>query len=125
MKRLIYGLASAAFLAALAVPAGAQRVSSLSAEVREFVAVDAPIVALTGVRVIDGTGAPPRNDQTILIRNQLIVSIGPSARVAVPHEVRRGAGPHVHVLAPAQHDLEDGRERLRCHVHRDERGRSG
>jgi hypothetical protein len=38
-------------------------------------------------------------------------------------KVRRRAGPTMHVLAPAQDDLEDGRERLRRHVHRDERRR--
>jgi hypothetical protein len=35
----------------------AQPVTRLSDEVLEFVSVDAPVVALTHVRVIDGTGA--------------------------------------------------------------------
>ena len=35
-----------------------------SAEVRSFIKVDAPVVALTHVRVVDGTGAPAREDQT-------------------------------------------------------------
>ncbi len=34
---------------------------------REWVTVDAPIVALTHVQVVDGTGAPPQQDQTIII----------------------------------------------------------
>jgi len=43
---------------------------------RGFVAVQAPVVALTHVRVIDGTGAPARADQTILVRDGKIAAIG-------------------------------------------------
>jgi enamidase len=50
--------------------------------VRQFVKVDAPVVALAHVRVIDGTGAPARDNQTVLIRDGLIAAIGPD--VAVP-----------------------------------------
>ncbi len=45
---------------------------------KEFVSVGAPIVALTGVRVIDGTGSAPREDQTLVLRDGLIAeAIGP------------------------------------------------
>ena len=37
---------------------------NLSPEVQKFVKVDAPVIALTHVRVIDGTGAAAREDQT-------------------------------------------------------------
>ena len=50
--------------------------------VRPFVKVDAPVVALTHVRVIDGTGAPARADQTVVIRDGNIAAIGPN--VAIP-----------------------------------------
>src|SRR5206468_4262671 len=50
-----------------------------------FITVDAPVVALTHARVIDGTGAPPRENQTILIRNGVIAEVGESARV-IPGE---------------------------------------
>ena len=49
--------------------------------VRAFIKVDAPVVALTNVRVIDGTGAPARANQTIVIRGSDIAEIGDSARV--------------------------------------------
>jgi imidazolonepropionase-like amidohydrolase len=52
--------------------------------VKGFIKVDAPVVALTHVRVIDGTGAPARTDQTIVIARGLIDRIGPSAQTAVP-----------------------------------------
>ena len=35
--------------------------------VRGFIRIDAPVIALTNVRVIDGTGAPARANQTIVI----------------------------------------------------------
>ncbi len=51
---------------------------------QEFIAVDAPVVALTNVKVIDGTGAPAVTNQTILIRGERIVEVGPSRSVDVP-----------------------------------------
>jgi imidazolonepropionase-like amidohydrolase len=47
--------------------------------VRPFIAVDEAVVALTGARVIDGTGAPARDGQTLVIRNGNIASIGTAA----------------------------------------------
>ena len=47
-----------------------------AAGVRQFVKVDAPVVALTHVRVIDGTGAPARADQTVVIRDGYIAAVG-------------------------------------------------
>jgi enamidase len=61
--------------------------------VREFVAVDAAVVALTNVRVIDGTGAPARAGQTLVLRQGIIEAMGPSATTAVP------AGAHTLDLA--------------------------
>ena len=37
---------------------------------------------------IDGTGAPAKNDQTILIRGEKIAAVGPAASVAVPADAR-------------------------------------
>ncbi len=66
--------------------------SELAPGVRSFVAVDAPVVALVGVRVVDGTGAPPQDDQTVVIRDGLIHAVGPRGEVAVPE------GAEVHAL---------------------------
>jgi imidazolonepropionase-like amidohydrolase len=46
--------------------------------------VDAPTVALTHVRVIDGTGAAPAEDQTVVIANGKIAAVGTAATVKVP-----------------------------------------
>ena len=67
----------------LVAPLHAQR-PSLSAAVRQFVRVDTSLLALTNVRVIDGTGAPSREQQTIVIRDGVIAALGPSASVAIP-----------------------------------------
>jgi hypothetical protein len=55
---------------------------------RQFVRVEAPAVALTHVRVIDGTGAAPLEDQTVVISGGRIQSIGPSAAAQVPAGAR-------------------------------------
>ncbi len=49
-----------------------------------FISVNAPVVALTHVRVIDGTGAAPREDQTIVIRDGNIAALGDAPRTATP-----------------------------------------
>lgn len=68
---------------AASTPLAAQR-QAVTPGIRDFVSVDAPVVALTHVRVIDGTGAPPRDDQTIVMREGVIETIGPAAATAVP-----------------------------------------
>jgi imidazolonepropionase-like amidohydrolase len=57
---------------------------TLSPEVREFVKVDAPVVALEHVRVIDGTGGPARLDQTVILEKGKIQSVSESAHADVP-----------------------------------------
>jgi len=61
---------------------------SLSPQVRRFVQVDAPVIALRHVRVIDGTGAPPREDQTLLLRDGRIAALGDEGKVTVPDSAR-------------------------------------
>jgi len=46
--------------------------------------VDAPVVALVHVRVIDGTGAAPRADQTIVLRDGMIDALGDAGKVKIP-----------------------------------------
>ncbi|MDQ6611167.1 MAG: amidohydrolase, partial [Gemmatimonadota bacterium] len=52
--------------------------------VRSYVKVDTTIVALTNVRVIDGTGAAPRENQTIIVSEGKISAVGPTSSIAVP-----------------------------------------
>lgn len=60
----------------------------LSKEVKEFVNVDSPVVALDHVRVIDGTGAPAKLNQTILISGGKIAAIGDTGSVKVPDDAK-------------------------------------
>ncbi|MDX1661765.1 MAG: amidohydrolase family protein, partial [Gemmatimonadota bacterium] len=50
----------------------------------DLVAVDAPVVALTGVRVVDGTGAPPREDQVLVVEGRRIRALGSRGDVEIP-----------------------------------------
>jgi imidazolonepropionase-like amidohydrolase len=52
--------------------------------VKPFVTVDAPVIALQHARVIDGTGAQPREDQTIVIDHGKVAAIGPAASTPAP-----------------------------------------
>lgn len=67
--------------------AAAQR-PTLSNAVRAYVSVDTPTVALAHVRVIDGTGAPARADQTVVIRDGRIAALGSAASTPVPAGAR-------------------------------------
>ncbi len=57
---------------------------TLSPAVKAFVTTDAPVIALTHVRIIDGTAIAPAENQTILITNSLIKAIGPA--IPIPAE---------------------------------------
>ena len=80
-SRLVLSLILACPLAAQTAPAPRP---TLSAAVRQFVRIDTAILALAHVRVIDGTGAPPRSDQTVVIRDGRIESISPAAGARIP-----------------------------------------
>lgn len=77
-----------------------------SPEVTRYVAVDAPVVAITNVMLVDGTGGPARSGQTIVIRGNRIAEVGPSASVQVPAGARviDGAG---HTVIPGMVGMHD------------------
>jgi imidazolonepropionase-like amidohydrolase len=86
MRRLQVALVVLSVLAADDLTA--QSFDRLSPGVRGAVAVQEPIVALTNVRVIDGTGAAPRENQTVVIENGRIRSVGPAGSTQVPAGAR-------------------------------------
>ncbi|HZT73040.1 MAG TPA: amidohydrolase family protein [Terriglobales bacterium] len=105
----VAGLLAAAL--ACAAPAMAPA-AQLAPAVRAYVAVEAPVVALEHVRVVDGSGAPPRADQTIVLRGGRIAAVGAAGAVAVPPDAKvldlKGAtvipglvGMHDHMFYPA------------------------
>jgi imidazolonepropionase-like amidohydrolase len=97
-------------LTALAPLLAAQ--NALAPGVQPFVAFNDPIIALAHVRVIDGTGAPARADQTVVIEHGNIAAIGDTAAVQIPsgahrldlagHTVYPGlVGMHQHLFYPS------------------------
>ena len=78
--------ASAAALLTIGItPAiGRAQRAQVSPQVRGYVAVDTTVVALTNARVIDGTGAPAKESQTIIIRDGRITELGPSTQIKPP-----------------------------------------
>jgi imidazolonepropionase-like amidohydrolase len=81
-------LRSASLLLAIAPLPIAAQTRSVSQAVKRYVTVDAPVVALTHAKVVDGTGRPAMSDQTILIRGETIEAVGPAAAVKVPSDAR-------------------------------------
>ncbi len=112
-------LAAGAFLAAVVGTPGAgsaQSVGELDESVLEYVSVSAPIVALTGVQVVDGTGAPPATDRTVLIRDGRIEAVGPDGQVEIPAEAE--------VLEKPDHTVIPGMVGMHNHTFYTTRGRS-
>ena len=72
-------------LVAATTAAQAQKAS----DVADFVSVDTPVFVLNHVRVIDGTGAPGKEDQAIVVANGKIQSIGPAASAQIPQGAQR------------------------------------
>ena len=59
-----------------------------SPQVKTFIKVNAAVVALTHVRVIDGTGAAAREDQTVVMSTGKIESITAAGSATVPKEAQ-------------------------------------
>lgn len=91
VKRTLAGAIAAALGTALTAAQGQRQGGArsvnhpeLSSVVLNFVKIDAPVVALTNARVIDGTGAPPRDGQTVIIKGRNIAALGDTARITPP-----------------------------------------
>ncbi len=49
-----------------------------------FIAYGQPTIAIEHVRIVDGTGAAPRSNMTIIVRNGRIAALGPSGESTTP-----------------------------------------
>ena len=83
--RRILSVVSASVL--LAGSLGAQA-RELAPPLRPYVTINEPVVALTNARVVDGTGTPAKDGQTIVIRGEKIAAVGPASAVPVPSGAR-------------------------------------
>src|SRR5262245_54816410 len=83
-------MSKAAIVAVLFMPAAlaAQSFTSLSPAAQPFVSVSDARVALTHVRVVDGTGKPPLEDQTIVIEDGKITAVTAAGNAKVPANAR-------------------------------------
>jgi imidazolonepropionase-like amidohydrolase len=99
-------------LTLLIFAAGATAQNRFTPGTQPFIAVGAPVVALTHVRVIDGTGAAPAENQTVVIDRGKIAAVGPAGGIAIPsgaqtldltgHTVIPGmVGMHEHLFYPS------------------------
>ncbi|WP_460676585.1 amidohydrolase family protein [Hymenobacter coalescens] len=66
----------------------AQSQPAFTPQVREFIRTDAPLIALTDAKVIDGTGRPAQLHQTVLLRGGRIEQVGPVKKVKVPKDAQ-------------------------------------
>ena len=85
--KLLQTLALTAIVAMFGAIAQAQAQDArppIGQNVRPFVSIDAPVIALTRVRLVDGTGQPAKDDQTIVIEGARISAVGRAADVKVP-----------------------------------------
>lgn len=71
---------------------------------RAYVSYDAPVIAIEHVRVIDGTGAPAREDQVVLLRDGSIVAVGTDVDVPAGATVIDGRGKSLFPGLVGMHD---------------------
>jgi imidazolonepropionase-like amidohydrolase len=103
MRRATFALL-AALIPALAGTARAQTAQELPEAVAQYVKVNAPVVALTGVQVVDGTGAAPLANATVVIRDGTIEAVGTDVEIPEGAEVLELAG---HTVIPGFVGLHD------------------
>jgi len=59
-----------------------------SPQVKPFIKLDAPVIALIHVRVIDGTGSAAREDQTIILNKEKIDWMGDASAANLPKDAQ-------------------------------------
>lgn len=85
---------------------------------KQFVKYDQPVIAVTHASVIDGTGAAPQRDWTLIVKDGRIAVLGPAASTPVPDgaTVIDGTGKtlipglvlvHEHMFYPSERDYLD------------------
>ena len=105
MRRLLTALTVVSCATCFAQP-------QASPTAKDFIRVQSPVIALEHVRVIDGTGAAAKADQTIVISGGKITAIGKAGAVPVPPDANRMdmsgysvlpglVGMHDHLFYPA------------------------
>ena len=105
------------FLVAILLFAASSANAQQVAPAPKFIRENSPVIALTHVQLIDGTGAAAQADQTIVIDHGKIAAVGSPASTNVPAGAKvidaRGktvipglVGMHEHLFYPAANDGE-------------------
>jgi imidazolonepropionase-like amidohydrolase len=105
MRRLLIALMAVSCMRCFAQP-------QPQPPIKDFIRVQSPVIALEHVRVIDGTGAAAKSDQTIIISGGKITVIGNTGVAPVPADANRMdmtgysalpglVGMHDHLFYPA------------------------
>jgi imidazolonepropionase-like amidohydrolase len=77
-------------LPSLQLSAIADRMKDLEQQKKDNAPLAEGLVAFTGAHLIDGTGKPPLNDATVIVRASRIAAVGPRGSVVIP--------PNAHVI---------------------------
>jgi len=85
MQRLVLAAAMALSLTAPSPSPSPVELANLYPRERAFVVHAEPVIALTHATVIDGTGALPQRDVTLVMRDGRIAALGPSRRIDIPN----------------------------------------
>jgi imidazolonepropionase-like amidohydrolase len=85
MRKPLFVALGLLLLAPLGRPQGSPQLSSA---VTPFVKENASVIALTHVRIIDGTGGPAHADQTLVIANGKIAALGDAASTKIPDSAK-------------------------------------
>lgn len=93
---------TSAFVIGVTAPLTAQR--DVGPQIERYVTLNAGTFAITGVTLIDGTGAAAQTNQTVLVEDGRIMAVGPSGsiRMSGDAEVVDGSG---HTLIPGMTGL--------------------
>ncbi len=74
--------------------------STLTPGTQPFVSFNEACIALLHVRVIDGTGAPPKTDQIIVLHRNTISALGDFATTKIPPQCQRSLDLTGHTVIP-------------------------
>ncbi|MBC6611326.1 amidohydrolase family protein [Hymenobacter sp. BT507] len=87
-------LARLLLFSAIVFAASAHAQTTFTPQVQEYIKVKASVVAITDVKLIDGTGRPAQAHQTVVFQAGRITQVGKAGKVKVPKEAEiiSGAG---------------------------------
>lgn len=99
-----HALLAAALAGLCAVASAWAQAPQLSARPLQYVKYAQPLIAIIHVRVIDGTGTPARENQTVLLRDGRIAALGRHVKLPKGATVIDGSG---HTLIPGLVGMHD------------------